>query len=501
MSGAAALPPSALWTDIKSLFKTTKTEMDVTARPRDGLVVFSVMWGMAMMLSAASHMPLLKGDSGILLCLTTWAALGAAALLVMNPRKTRMLMVVAGLMTVQYLLRLPVASNNQTIALFMNTAIVIAVTSQAVRSGGFRIDRDVPYEQLRVAARSLLAIMYFYGVFHKINTDFLDPSVSCATALYQPLARPLGLENNIVGIYGAIISTFVIETIAIVCLYWRRYFWIGLLVSLPFHYIIPISGFSWYMDFSSLVFALYMLSAPREVAAGLYSTGVSLVRRRPRLRAGTSALLALGLAWIAAAAATLVLGLSFPNRGGSLVWHSAWLLVWSAFGGVAMVLITRAALLELPYQAPMSHQRQSWWVYAVPALLFLSCTSPYIGLKTESSIAMFSNLHTEGGVSNHLLFPSPPYLFDHQARTARIVDSSSPTLRKRAENPNFALVEHDIAIRLLRNPSLWISYEMRGKHYLRVTGETFSGHRPTWIEQKLLDFKPIDWARPKVCSH
>ena len=37
-------------------------------------------------------------------------------------------------------------------------------------------------EQLRLVARYLLAIMYFYGIFHKINTDFLNPQVSCAVA-------------------------------------------------------------------------------------------------------------------------------------------------------------------------------------------------------------------------------------------------------------------------------------------------------------------------------
>ncbi len=50
---------------------------------------------------------------------------------------------------------------------------------------------------MRVVARALLAIMYFYGIFHKINTDFLDPRVSCAVALYMPLADGFGLQNSL----------------------------------------------------------------------------------------------------------------------------------------------------------------------------------------------------------------------------------------------------------------------------------------------------------------
>jgi hypothetical protein len=501
MSLAAPLPAAPSRPDLLWLFRPTKTELDVASRPSDGLVVFSVMWGMAMMFSAASHMALLSGRSGVLLAVVTWGALIAAGLLVMRPRRTVLLALLATLMIVQYLLRLPVSSNNQTIAFFMNAGILAALGAQVLQNRTSQGRRDAIYEQVRVISRALLAIMYFYGVFHKINTGFLDPATSCATALYEPLTRPFGLDNWLAGIYGAIVATFVVETIALVCLYWRRFFWVGLLISLPFHYVIPISGFSWYMDFSSLVFALYMLSVPREVSSGLYSTGVALVRRAPRLRAGTSAGIALVTALIVAALIVVAIGNFFPSRGEQLMWHSAWLLVWAVFGGTAMVLITRAALLEEPYQTPVTYTRQPWWVYAIPSALFISCMSPYLGLKTESSIAMFSNLHTEGGVSNHLIFPRPPYLFDYQSRAVRVIDSSAPGLRELAKDGNFGLVEHDLALRLIGNPQLWVTYELNGTRYERVTNATFTGRRPSWVERKLLDFKPIDWARPKVCTH
>jgi hypothetical protein len=459
------------------------------------------MWAMAMLLSTASLTRELGGHSGIPLATITWGALGTAGLLVINPRKTGLLALLATLMIAHYSLRLPVIGNNQTIAVFMNIGILVALGTRGIqdrRPGG---RRDAVYEQLRVIARALLAIMYFYGVFHKINADFLNPATSCASALYQPLTRPFGLENNVIGIYAAIAATFVVETIAIVCLYWKRFFWVGLLLTLPFHYVIPISGYSWYMDFSSLVFALYMLSVPREVASGLYSSGVALVRRVPKLRPGVAAGIALIAALIVAAAMVVALSNFFPGSGEKYLWHSVWLLVWAVFGGVTMVLITRAALVELPYQAQTSSKPQPWWVYAIPTFLFVSCLSPYVGLKTESSIAMFSNLHTEGGVSNHLLFPTPPYLFDYQARAARIIDSSEPAIREVAKGGNYGLVEHDIAVRLARDPQRWITYELNGKRYERVTNATFTGRRPNWLERKFLAFKYIDWNRPKVCTH
>jgi len=56
--------------------------------------------------------------------------------------------------------------------------------------------------------------------------------------------------------------------------------------------------------------------------------------------------------------------------------------------------------------------------------LFVSA-APYLGLKTESPIAMFSNLHTEGGISNHLLFSQPPYLFDYQSKVVKVLDTNN----------------------------------------------------------------------------
>lgn len=501
MNVHAPVPHPPLLTSMRDIFRPSRTEAEAAARPSDGLTVFSVMWAMAMVLSAASHLYILNGKSGLLLACVTWSVIAAAMLVAMNPRKTGLLLALAVLMSLLYALRLPVSSNNQTIALFMNGGIIAAFVLQAARGGTWNA-RDIPYEQLRVIARGLLAVMYFYGIFHKINTGFLDPQVSCATALYQPLARPFGLENNLFGQYAAIYATFIVEAIAIVCLYWRRFFWVGLLVSLPFHYFIPISGYSWYLDFSSLVFALYMLSVPREVAAGLYATGVALLRRPFELRAGPSFLLHIAAFWGVAAAAIVVAAyLFYPDRGEALWWHSAWLLVWTAFGGLAMILIIRAALLELPYRTPRETTRQSLWVYAIPAVLFLASASPYVGLKTESSIAMFSNLHTEGGVTNHLLFDKPPYLFPYQEKVVRIIDTSSPELKARSQAPGFGLVEHDLALRLRGEPGMWVTYEVGGQRFERVTDATFAGHRPNLIERKLLDFKPVDWSRPKVCSH
>lgn len=481
------------------LIRPHRTELDTTARPSDGLVVFAAMWGFATMLSIADRARALGGELGIAIGVSQWLVLGLCLALIARPRQTWLLGLVAAVMVAQYVYRMPVASNNQTIAFFMNGAILTVVALEVVKTRSGAIDRDTAYERLRVVARALLAVMYFYGIFHKINHDFLDPQVSCAISLYEPLARPFGLDQNIVGRYGAIAATFVVELIAMVVLYWRRYFWVGLILALIFHYIIPISGFSWYMDFSSLVLALYILSTPREVSAGFYSTVVAVLRKIPVRSPGNAAIAALLLLLAVSAVLVFAIAEYYPPRDKKLLWHSSWLVVWAVVGGAAMVLVTRAALLTLPYSEQRG-ERQPAWLYLFPATLFVMSLSPYLGLKTESSIAMFSNLHTEGGQTNHLLLDPPPYAAGYQDSVVRILASDDGRLKGLAARGGH-MVMFELARNLRERPGIWVTYEANGRVYDRVTGDTIDYPQPSLLERKLLIFKDVDFTRPKVCTH
>jgi hypothetical protein len=465
-----------------------------------GLVAFAPVWGAAMLFSIAGDRNILMGRSGLLSFALAWAAVAIAITLIVRPRLTRLLYVLAGLMIARYALQLPVASNNKTIALFMNASILLCAAQAAwigLRDEQFRA---VTYERMRVVARALLAVMYFYGIFHKINTDFFDPRVSCAVALYEPLASGFGLSGNAIGHQIAIWSTFIIETITIVSLYWKRYFAVGLLFGLMFHFVIPISTYSWYMDFSSLVLALYILSIPREVSAAFFERCASIFRRSrarfgllglvlPFAIVGASILLIVGIAAVRARHVDMVFQL----------YNSVWVLFWAIYGGITMVLLVFVALDYLPWRGHTG-ARQPLWVYALPAILFLSCLSPYLGLKTESSIAMFSNLHTEGGETNHLLFDKPPYLFDYQKDVAEIIASSSPGLQPVIANHDW-LVWHSLVQHLRWNPQHWVTYRRNGQVFEKVTAATLGVPKPNLLERRLLIFKAVDFDRPKVCTH
>jgi len=73
--------------------------------------------------------------------------------------------------------------------------------------------------------------------------------------------------------------------------------------------------------------------------------------------------------------------------------------------------------------------RQVGVVTLVLAALNGAC--PYLGLKTQSTWSLFSNLHVEGGVSNHLLLPASLQPFGYASDCVTVTRTNVPALKER----------------------------------------------------------------------
>jgi hypothetical protein len=140
----------------------------------------------------------------------------------------------------------------------------------------------------------------------------------------------------------------------------------------------------------------------------------------------------------------------------------------------------------------------------VPALLVFDGLTPYLGLKTETAFAMYSNLRTEGDETNHLIWRHRLDLADYQRDLVRIIDSNDDVLEADAklgpEVPYYTIRKR--VADLVRS----------GKHGIRVTyvrgGNTIRLDRaetvpelaamPSWLERKTLRFRTID---SEGCAH
>ena len=137
---------------------------------------------------------------------------------------------------------------------------------------------------------------------------------------------------------------------------------------------------------------------------------------------------------------------------------------------------------------------------AFPALLLLNGLCPYVGLKTETSFAMFSNLRTEGDLGNHLFLSNVPRVAAFQNDLVELIDSSDPRLARLAETP-LRMIFFELHAYLHHRPELRVRYRQAGRivDVRRVGDDPIFSQPPNALQRKLLAFRPVD---PRgFCQH
>lgn len=404
---------------------------------------------------------------------------------VLLPRLWPVLLLNACAFAAAYLMASPIASNNQTTAFFFALVVLGAF---AFSRGP---DRDARFRAIAGAGRWLLPVMYFFGIYHKINADFLDPAVSCAVVLYRALFEGSILEGWRLGQWGAIYATFVIEAVAMVALFIPRLKLFGVLIGVPFHVIIGFTGYSYYKDFSTIVLVLYALFLPREVFTGAVEGTARVAGGLGRaLWAGRMALVALVVAYVLTSGVLADVFAAVPTDRGFMPFFGVYAL---AFYGFAVLFMPR----DGGSRAPCSPAG----LYILPILFLLNGFSPYLGLKTESSIAMFSNLHTEGGETNHLLTGVLPGGFGYQSDLVRPTGSNEPRFDAAFVARGLWLTRWELDRLRSLTPGLMVTYQTADGSAFSSEGEANSYLAAGWLARKFLIFKPVDFARPKACTH
>jgi hypothetical protein len=142
----------------------------------------------------------------------------------------------------------------------------------------------------------------------------------------------------------------------------------------------------------------------------------------------------------------------------------------------------------------------------MPALLVLNGMSPYLGLKTETSFSMFSNLRTEGKQPNHLFVPSWIKLTALQDDLVEVSASDNRVLQDYANSksllPYFEFRRECSGIR----GDFWVDYRRNGVrvHFDRtknVSSDPALVKPQPWLLTKLLVFRPVDAGPHAHCSH
>ena len=131
----------------------------------------------------------------------------------------------------------------------------------------------------------------------------------------------------------------------------------------------------------------------------------------------------------------------------------------------------------------------------IPVLFVLVGMSPYFGLRSAGTFAMFSNLETEGNYSNHLFMPQDLQIFDYQKQVCVIQTTAEdiPTTAKTGA----LLTWHSFLKLTRRNPNASITYTFEGERFEleRIADMQELVAEPDWIERFYLTFQSTNWDK------
>lgn len=510
--------------------KSSQPDTDTThARPAlDALFLcFSILWVLAALFHTLKRADLVATPVSL--------AFSASALFfLLDPRSVHRFVLAALCHGALFLSHTPDAGNHEFFAFWCEVAFVVVYVVMAVRDRR-AIDGSRWILVVAPAMRWATVVLYFFAVFHKLNSSYFSPE-SCGADLPigyltdHVLTRHLHLDSFLPVTSSAAAWFFVGSSLALeiaipILLVIRRTAHWGFLAGFVLHFFL---GVFYFWHFTPMLYCLFVLFLPlgfhRWVVQAWHRLKSIRVWESPSLdvqqairRVLLFTLLLLPLLYVLAPEVEwLRLQLGAYNRGHERL---AFVPVLSiAFGWVPFVVLSltlAACVLRFARRrgggsrgAMPARLRLDPVVAWLPVLLVLNGLTPYLGLKTHQSFSMFSNLWTEGGETNHLFMP----MLEVTDWTRDVVWPIHPT--ERTEDGGRVIVDSGYVYADLRDvmhrriargeTDVRISFLRGGRAYDLENAEQvpeFATPRP-WLMRKFVSFRRI--ATPEnrdVCAY
>ena len=422
----------------------------------------------------------------------TLASILTALLVAMWPGNLKIVLVFAIAQIVVVSVRLPGIPTHVVMELLVYLSIVSAFVIQAIKQRSSQLSAKELFVLYAPSVRWLLIIMYFFGTFHKLNPGFFSLHSSCAIPFLQGLPLPAEfLQHPIVG-YSAIWGTLLLEFIAMLLLLSARTKYYGMLLGMPLHFMIGISSHAILANFSTFAVALHCAFLPAEFQERMERDTFfpSFIKKKTFLQFFT----------------LIVILAQFLA-----MYLQIWWIIRVSFACVALTFI-----LAVFRNGKMGSEDRKYRLVSpikiiniFPLLFFINCLGPYIGLSTQGVVQMFSGLRTEGGVSNHYLIPQPLYLFPYQEKVVYIEQSQDEILENlRKEHQGAVWIDFQRYLfregRQITPPLILSINDERIVINDDASFQAFAKEHfqeLNLFERKLLNFRLVDEAHPRVCRH
>ncbi len=400
---------------------------------------------------------------------------------------------------------MPYTSNHWLFTAFVNITIIQALLYHVIKNKSFRVEESRWLETFAPVVRIELLLLYFYAVFHKLNSGFFTPASSCATDLLKAQHLDAVIPLSPAFFAANAYFTLIIETAIPILLCFRRTRNWGVLIGVVFHFILAYSSYNAFFDFSSMVLALYALFINPHFFVALRDAGRNLKRRL--LSAGPPAFSPVRLLMLLGVWGGGLFAVLYITRRLFVPQSYYWYVFWTVYGLLYIALLgwfmRTKANREVNQTAALSFGVPGAFFLLVPILVFLNGLSPYVGLKTENSFAMFSNLRTEGNVTNHYLVPTSFQVFDFQKDVVEIVSSSDSLLQANAAENNI-IVFFEFKHYVAKERPARVTYLRNGQRREFVLAAAAPDDElltKSSLLRKMMRFRPVRKTEPQPCAH
>ncbi len=366
------------------------------------------------------------------------------------------------------------------------------------------------------AVRLMVQIFYFYVVFHKLNSDYLYELWSCGAELWRTQVTrfpflPIGPFFEALSIYFALIAEALIPVLLAI----RPTRHLGMAFGAWFHFVVSMNPSNLFFNFTSMLFAIFALYAMEDFVSiwnrmsrpitQQVAEAIAPVREVFAQPIVHRALLGIfGVVILASGAYLLQLSTEDRQAASELV-HSIALPVslttWIVYALPLVALFSLLALEPVSKRPTSAFHLPYKSLLVVPLLTFLNGASPYLGLKTKTTFAMYSNLVTIDVHYNHLIVPPSFQIAGYQYDLVEILDSSAPSLQ-RLQRDYLRITWFEFVHLTSEVPEASVTYRRTGvEHRVERIGDDPALSRPhPYVLGKILHFHLSDRRPQSTCK-
>lgn len=457
--------------------------------------VFIIIWAVASLFHMARSQIFTDGLDHSLLTI-------AIVLLLVRPSSTLRLLFFLAMQLCVTIRYMPNVSNHEIFYAFANLTILQTVLYNTVKRRTFQLNKADLFRTFAPVIRLELIIFYFYVVFHKFNTDFFNPEVSCATDFYNEQNSYSILPTSNTIFLANAYFTIIIEALIPLLLCFKRTRKSGIFIGLIFHSVIAYNPINRFFDISAAIFAAYVLFMNIDFSSTWYT-----YRQKLRLYISGIKGKSFSTMKMILACAILVCFTFYVFLSTKMVQDYFRYIFWTFFSFTFIYIYLKSINFRITdrentIEKTFALAHPSFFL--IPTLVFLNGLCPYVGLKTDYSFSMFSNLRTEGGMTNHFFVPVSAQIFDYQKDLVEVISSTDPHIQELADEKRLSVFFSFNTLVHYLNPKK-VEYIRNGK---RFTYERFnpedqgdlSKDNPYFLK-KILNFRSIRKYNPQPCSH